>query len=149
MGVCYSLFDSQKLIDYGIGYVRPVCSIQSIKKVEQYLEFYKPDVVLLRGMSKRRAKRSKRTKKLIDLICKVANVQGLSVHQYNRSQIKDVFSQFKSGTSKYKISQKLIEWFPQLAALEIPERKRWMAENNNTGVFDAIALGVVYIYENE
>jgi hypothetical protein len=146
MGVCYSVFDSPKdLVDYGIGYVRPVNSKKSILKVQEYLEFYKPDIVLVRELTKPNSKNNKRNKKLIDLICKKAKEQGLEVHHYNRSQIKDVFKEFKA-ISKYQISKKIMEWFPELEILELPIRKRWMSENHNTGVFDAISLAVCYFY---
>ncbi|MDC9721806.1 MAG: hypothetical protein PSN34_03405 [Urechidicola sp.] len=149
MGVCYAVFDSPKdLVDYGIEYIRPVCSKKSLLKVKQYLDFYRPDIVLLRGISKQRAKHSKRTKKLIDLICEVAKSKGLEVHKYNRRQIQNVFSQFKA-VSKYQVSKKITEWFPELKALELPIRKRWMSENHRTGIFDAIAIALVHFYVNE
>jgi hypothetical protein len=146
MGVCYSVFDSPKdLVDYGIGYVRPVNSKKSILKVQQYLEFYKPDIVLVRELTNPNIKNNKRNKKLIDLICKKAKAQGLEVLQYSRSQIKFVFNEFKV-VSKYQISKKIMEWFPELEALELPIRKRWMSENHNAGVFDAISLALVHFY---
>jgi len=149
MGVCYAVFDSPKdLIDYGVEYVRPVNSKKSLRKVKKYLDFYKPDIVLLRGISKQRIKHSKRTKKLIDLICKVAKDKGLELHMYNRSQIREVFSQFKA-VSKFQVSKKITQWFPELKALELPIRKRWMSENHNAGVFDAIAITLVHFYLNE
>ncbi len=149
MGVCYAVFDSPKdLADYGIGYVRPVSNKKSILKVEQYLDFYNPDVVLLRGISIERIKHSKRTNNLIDRICKIAKEKRLEVHRYDRSQIKDVFSGF-GAISKYQISKKITQWFPELEALELPERKRWMSENHRTGIFDAIAIALVHFYLNE
>ncbi len=149
MGVCYAVFNSPKdLVDYGIEYVRPVNTQKSLRKVEQYLDFYNPDILLLRGISKQRAKHSKRTKKLIDLICEIAKRKGLQVHQYNRNQIQNIFSQFKAH-SKYQISKKITEWFPELESLELPIRKRWMSENHRTGIFDAIAISLVHFYMNE
>jgi hypothetical protein len=146
MGVCYAVFDSPKdLVDYGIGYVRPVNSKKSILKVQQYLEFYKPDIVLVRELTNPNKKNNKRNKKLIDLICKKAKAQGLEVHQYSRSQIKEVFKEFKV-ISKYQISKKIMEWFPELEVLELPIRKRWMSENHNAGVFDAFAITMVHFY---
>lgn len=149
MGVCYAVFDSPKdLVDYGIGYIRPVNSKKSILKVEQYLDFYNPDILLLRGISKERVKHNKRTQKLIDRICKVAKGKGLDVYKYERNQIKEIFSEFKAS-SKYQVSKKIIQWFPELEALELPYRKRWMSENHRTGVFDAIAIALIHFYLNE
>ena len=149
MGICYAVFDSPKnLVDYGIGHVRPVNNVKSLQRVEKYLEFYKPDIILLRGMSIARAKHSKRSQKLIELISQKAKEQNLKVHCYNRSQIKDFFSTYKA-TSKYQISQKIIGWFPFLEVLELPFRKRWMSEDHKTGVFDAIAIALVHLSLND
>ena len=149
MGVCYAVFDSPKdLVDYGIGYVRPVNNKKSILKVEKYIAYFKPDILLVRELTKPNRNTNKRNKKLIDLICKKAKAQGLEVHQYGRSQIKEVFNEFKA-VSKYQISKKIMEWFPELEALEVPIRKRWMSENHNIGVFDAIAMALVHFYLND
>ena len=148
MGMCYALFDSPNdLVDYRVGHVRPVNNRKSIAKVTHYLDYYKPDIVIVRGLTKYNCKNNKRNKKLIDLICKKANEKNLEVLQYNRSQIKEVFNQFEAAT-KYQISKKLIEWFPKLEALEYPYRKEWMSENHNVGVFDAISLGIIHFYLN-
>ena len=103
-GVCYAVFDSPKdLVDYGVGYVRPVNNTKSFNKVNRYLDFYKPDIVLVRALTNPNSKMNKRNKKLIDLICERAKTKGLRVHQYNRSQIKDVFSLFSSTTILFSL----------------------------------------------
>jgi len=148
-GVCYAIFDSpNELIDYGVGYVRPVNSKKSIKKVEKYIAFHKPDIVVVRGLNEPNSKQSKRNQKLINLICKKAKQQGLKVFQYTRGQIKEIFSQFET-TSKYQISRRIIEWFPELESIGYPYRKEWMAEHHNVGVFDAISMALVHYYLNE
>ncbi len=148
-GVCYAIFDSPNdLVDYGIGYVRPVNSKKSIEKVKKYIKFHKPDIVVVRGLNKPNSRQNKRNQKLIDLICKKVKEQGLKVYQYKRSQIKEIFSQFNT-TSKYQISKRIIEWFPELEGLEYPYRKEWMAENHNVGIFDAISMAFIHFYLNE
>lgn len=147
-GVCYAVFDTPNdLVDYGIGYVRPVNNKKSILKVKKYLDFFKPDIVLLRELTNPNSKINKRNKKLINLICDEAHLQKLKIHQYTRTQIKDALSNFKVAT-KYQISKKIIEWFPVLEKCEYPYRKEWMAESHNVGVFDAISLAAVYYYLN-
>jgi hypothetical protein len=148
-GVCYAVFDSPKdLVDYGVGYVRPVSNSKSFNKVNRYLDYYNPDIVLVRALTNPNSKMNKRNKKLIDLICERAKKKGLRVHQYTRGQVKDVFSLF-NVVSKYQISKKIIEWFPVLEGVEYPYRKEWMNENHFVGVFDSISLGIVYYYLND
>lgn len=146
LGVGYALFDSPKnLIDYGIGYIQPVNSKKSLERVKKYVAFYKPDVVIVREIAEQRVKKNKRTFKLIKKICDQARSENLQVITYTRTQIKEVFEQFEAS-SKYHISKKIIAWFPHLEGLQFPKRKRWMNENHNTGVFDAIALGITHFY---
>ena len=145
-GVAYALFGSPtELIEYGIGNIQPVSNRISLKKIKQYIYYYKPDIIITRNLNDLKNRKSKRIAKLIDAICREAREQKLGVHTYTRTEIKSVFEQFKA-LSKYQISQKIIEWFAELKAYEFPLRKRWMAENYNAGVFDAVSLAVVYWY---
>lgn len=146
-GVAYALFNSPKeLIEYGIGNIQPVNNKKAIKKIKQYIDYYNPDVIVIRNINDLKAKKSKRISKLINAICREARAQKLEVHTYTRTQIKEVFKQF-GVTTKYQISQKIIEWFNELKAYEFPKRKKWMAENYNAGIFDAVSLAVVYWYD--
>ncbi len=145
-GVGYALFHTpKKLVDCGLGHIRPVNSQKSLERVRQYLSFYEPDIVLVRGFEKKIAKSYKRTQKLIQAISEIAEQKGLKMHTYTRTQIKEVFTQFGKN-SKYEISQKIIEWYPHTKEYEYSKRKRWMAENHFAGVFDAISLGIVHYY---
>lgn len=145
-GVGYAMFDSpDHLVEYGIGNVSPVSITRSLKKVQRYIAYYQPDIVITRELTPSRLRRSRRTQRLISLICSEARLHSLNVHCYTRKDIQETFKQF-GATSKFQISKKLMEWFPMLENLEYPKRKRWMSEHYNTGIFDAIALGVVYFY---
>jgi hypothetical protein len=39
-----------------------------------------------------------------------------------------------------------MEWFSELKVYEFPKRKSFMAEDYNTGFFDAVSLVVVHWY---
>lgn len=145
-GVAYALFNSPtELVEYGIGNVQPANNKGTLKKIKHYINHYKPDIIITRNINDLKNKKSKRISKLIHAICREARTQNLEVHSYTRTQIKDVFKSFKSYT-KYQISKKIIEWFDELKTYEFPKRKKWMAENYNTGIFDAVSLAVVFWY---
>jgi len=145
-GISYAVFDTpENLVDYGISFVQPISNKKMMEKIREYLDFFKPDIVLARNVNDLKKRAGKRTKKLIDRICAEAKSKGLEVHSYTRSDIQNVFSQFSAST-KYQISKKLIEWYPVLKAYEFPKRGKWMSENHNTGVFDAVSLVMVYWY---
>jgi len=145
-GVAYALFrSSSELIEYGTGSVHPVSNKLSIKKVRKYIDYYRPDVIITRNINDLKRRKSQRIDKLINLICTEARKQQLDIYSYTRTQIKETFKQFKA-TSKYLISQKLISWFRELKDYEFPMRKRWMNENYNAGIFDAISLAITHWY---
>jgi len=145
-GLGYALFGSpDDLIDCGIGYIRPTSNRKTMKRVRQYLDFYKPSVVVTRGNEPVIKRLSLRLERLVKLIEKEAQSQKLKVHSYHRGHIQNVFTQFGANT-KYHVSQKLISWYPQLKKYGFPKRKRWMNESHNTGVFDAVSLAMVFYY---
>ncbi|MEP0264189.1 hypothetical protein [Dokdonia sp.] len=144
-GIGYAVFDTpNNLVEYGIGYVQPMSNKKTMQRVKQYIAYYKPTIIITRNINDQN-KKSKRIEKLIDCICKEARLQNFEVHSYTRTQIKDIFLQF-GATSKYQISQKIIGWYKQLESYTFPERKRWMTENHNTGVFDAVSLAMTHYY---
>lgn len=147
-GIGYAVFNTPKeLVDYGIGYVQPVNNKRSIARVKKYLDYLQPDIILVRNISYSSVKKCKRAKKLITKISEIVKSEGLELHEYSREQIKEVFQEF-DASSKFEISKKIIEWYPTLKEREVPKRKKWMTENNNMGVFDAISLGITHFYIN-
>lgn len=148
IGLGYALFNNPKeLIEYGVNYIQPVCNRKTMKRVREYIKHYKPDIVLVRNIEDKQTRSMKRIQRLIDLISKEAKLQNLKIHSYNRTQIKNVFDQF-GATTKYEISQKIIEWFEELEAYKFPKRKKWMEENHNSGVFDAMSTALTHWYLN-
>ncbi len=145
IGLAYALFNSEKqLLEYGMNYVQPVNNKKLMQRVRKYLDYYKPDVVLLRDVQDIQQS-SKRSKKLLQKIKSEADQQGLKLHQYTRSQIQQVFEVFEI-TTKYEISKKLMEWYPELRQYAYHKRKQWMSEHHNTAIFDAASLAVVLWY---
>jgi len=145
-GIGYAIFNTPKdLVDYGIGYVQPVNNKRSITRVKKYIDYFKPDIILIRNIPYSSVKKCRRAKKLITAISAIVKSEGLGLFEYSREEIKEVFKQF-GASSKFEISKKIIEWFPSLESREIPKRKKWMTEDNNMGVFDAISLGITHFY---
>jgi len=148
-GLGYAVFDSPKdLVDYGMGYIKPVSNTKTITRVKEYIQHYKPDIVLVRAIRQSESRKMKRVENLVAHICNQASAQGLKVYRYNRNQIQEIFSQFGSST-KFHISKKISEWYPELQNIKNPVRKFWETEYHNAGIFDAISLGVTHFYIEE
>ncbi len=140
-GIAYALFHSVKdIVDCGVAYVQPACNIRAKKRVQKYLDFYEPDIVLLRDSGEQAGKRMK---KLVNKIEDVAKDRGLKIHRFSRTLIREVFSGYNAYT-KYEISKVLIKAYPDLKKYAFPERKKWLSENHRAGIFDAVSMGLTY-----
>lgn len=141
-GVAYALFHTaQELLEYGISTVQPATNKKVLQKVKKYINHYKPDIIITRNINDLGSRKNKRIQNVIDAICREARAQNLEVFSYTRTQIKEVFLNFEAE-SKFSISRKIIEWLPELKSYQYPPRKKWMAENYNAGVFDAVSLAM-------
>lgn len=137
----------QKLIDSGIATVRPLCNSGIFDRFEKFLDFYKPQLIVIRDCENLSSCK-KRTQKLIHSITIHAGKVKIPIHHYSREQIRDVFEQF-GATTKYEIAQKIIEWFPELSWRAPKIRKPWKDEDYSMGIFDALALAITHKYLNE
>ncbi len=146
VGYGYAFFETANtLTDCGISYVRPISNAKCLKRIRQFLEYYKPSVIVLEDYEAKGARKSKRVEKLIRNIEALAVEKKLEIKKYSREQVRFVFQQFKAET-KYEIAKVLVTFFPQLKHRTPSYRKLWMAEDHNMGMFDAISLAVTYFY---
>lgn len=134
----------QKLIEHGVITIRPICNAPLLRRIEHFLEFFRPHVVILRD-GEHLPEKCSRVKGLLEEITQLAQAKNIPVQAYSREQMKDVFSTFNTST-KYEIAQKLIEWFPELESIAPKIRKPWESEAYYMGVFDALSLGLTHLY---
>lgn len=135
------------LIDCGITNPLPFCINSFLKRIERFLDFYSPKIVVLRGLTPN-SYRGKQAEQLITSITKLVFERGLPVHHYTRKQIRDVFDIY-DARSKHAIAQKVIERIPELSYLKPKPRKLWMPEDHRMGVIDAVALAITHEHLNE
>jgi hypothetical protein len=136
----------QKILESGIMNVRPVGNERTLKHVRRFAEYFKPEVVLLRDYH-RPTNRGKRIRELITSIVMLAEEYKLPVFRYTRQQVRYAFEQFGAKT-KYEISKKILEGFPELAHRAPRVRKVWEEEDYRMGVFDALSLVATHEYLN-
>lgn len=149
-GLGYVCFEQpeKKLWDCGIVTVRPICNGKILKRINKFVDFFKPAVILVQDCDSNYSRHSKRVTGLVASITKYAEEIKVPIYRYSRQQIRDVFEQF-GAKSKYEIAQKIIAWFPQLASRTPKIRKPWMDEDYNMGVFDAFSLVITHQYLTE
>lgn len=145
-GFGYALMgDPQKLLDYGIVTIRPLCNSRILKRIEKLLDYYKLHIVVTQDYKCPHARYGKRNKELIGTIVELAQRKNLEVHCYTRTQIRDVFEQFNART-KHEVSQTIAKWLPEVAYRLPKLRTVWGMEDYNMVLFDALSLGYTHYY---
>lgn len=145
-GFAYTLFESpEKILDVGLKYIQPASNKENLKKIREYIEYYKPSVIINRNIADAPKRSSKRIAKLLDQITEEVLSQELKIKSYTRTDIKETFLQFGANT-KYEIKQKILYWFPKLNYYDYPPRLEWEGEQPQSHIFDAVSLAACYFY---
>lgn len=149
-GVSFAVFNGPKsLVSCGQKNIFPISLLdKTMDAVKECLQYFEPTVVVLRNSDPSTGLRSKRIATLLQHIEQEAASRKLHVTSYRREDIQTVFSQFEAGT-KYDISRRLIEWFPELDALAFEKRKIFEAESYRSSIMDSVALGITHYYLTE
>jgi len=116
-----------------------------LEKIESIMDDYEPELVILRDYNHPKGHLSQKYKGIWQAIEEQALFKGLPVFKYSRDQVKEVFSSFDAKT-KFEISERIIEWYPQLKSRSPRKRKPWMNEDNQMGIFDAFSLMLTHSY---
>jgi hypothetical protein len=143
-GIAYVLCENpKKIIDFGLKTISRKEYVKWVRKAKELIDFGQPELVLL--MDRPPATLSKRTHLLLLEIEKMALEARLSVIKITRERIRNVFQEFKTKT-KYEIARTIVNWYPQLKSRMPYERKDWLAEHYQMGVFDAFSLMITHYY---
>lgn len=133
------------LVDYGVITVKPLRNPPIVKRIRNFIETFKPELVILEDTECALSKRGKRVHRLLAAIEKQATTSGITVRKYPLEQVRTVFEDF-GAFNKCEIARLIIKWLPELKAREPKPRRLWMAEDYNMGIFDAIALSLTHFY---
>jgi Holliday junction resolvasome RuvABC endonuclease subunit len=137
----------ERVVDFGVLRVRRFRNRRIMRFVEQFVEFYRPTVVVVRSSDERNI-RSERIGELIGQIEASVRNRGIPVHEYSREQVREVFEVF-GATNKDQVVQKVCEMLPVLTPFAPSARRLWDSEDDQMGIFDAVALAVTHQYLTE
>ncbi|MBK7800086.1 MAG: hypothetical protein IPJ53_13370 [Saprospiraceae bacterium] len=142
------LENARKLIDFGAVRINPISNRKVLERIKKCFKYFQPTLVITLDPDGKSSRVGRRTKKLINKIIAFAESEKLSVVQYTRDQIRDVFEGF-GKTTKYEIAQFLLSEFTELEPKRPRERKLWMSEDRNMAIFDALSLAMSWFFLNE
>jgi Holliday junction resolvasome RuvABC endonuclease subunit len=141
-GFGFAILEGDGLVDWGVKSVRGDKNPQSLAKVKELITFYAPQVIILENASSSR--RASRIRELNAHIIETARSYGIRVVSLARKKIRQVFFADGQGT-KHAIAEVLSKRFPDELSLRLPpKRKAWMSEDHRMGIFEAVALIVVF-----
>ncbi len=144
-GMGYVIAENPKeIINYGVARIRPMISSGYIKRLQSFIETYRPSLIIIRDPDGT-GRMSKRIQSILKNFEKQAQELELPIYKYSREQVKEVFEQFE-GSSKYMISKTIAGWYPELKPRMPDLRRNQDSEHYQMGVFDAFALMVTHHY---
>jgi len=145
-GFGFAVFDGpQLLVNWGLRGTKcwPHPRHRYLREIVKLLEVYSPDRIVVEDCLDARSRRGKRGRQLIELIITLAGERGITVRRISRAGLQRAFAPDNACT-KYKIALAVVRRFPELAIRLPPNRKPWMSEPAQMGVFDAVALALAF-----
>jgi len=124
------------LVDWGERIV-PAKTGGLLRKVDELLARYKPDLLVIEDLAVPGARRRKRAGKDIRSIELLALKRGLAAKRISRLGVRDTFA---PGKSKFEVALRLVEIFPALGDRLPRRRKAWMSEDQRTNTYDALGF---------
>jgi hypothetical protein len=133
-----------RLVDWGLAHVSGEKESGAIARFEELLDQFRPDVVILEDSAASGSRRRPRVRKLLEKLQETARERGIEVQALPRLAVIECFSSPDARATKYSITKRLAETFPELAERVPQRRKIWQSEDERIATFDALALAVTY-----
>jgi Holliday junction resolvasome RuvABC endonuclease subunit len=147
-GFGYAVIEGQKtLVDWGVKSSEGDKNGGSIKKVEEMIALYNPQVMVLEDTGGAKgSRRSPRIQKLTKRLVAVAESHAIELALFSQKQVRRFFFGDADGT-KDALAKIIAERFPEELGFRLPPKHRdWMSEDSRMGIFDAMALALAYFY---
>lgn len=134
-----------RLIDWGRKTTRENQNERYIRIVNDLIERYEPDVLVIEDCGVRGARRCRRVQLLIRALLELAKRKHVRCYRCPRLKVIQAFSPVGART-KHQIAAAIANLFPELAPQLPPLRKPWMNENYRMSIFDAVAFALTFFH---
>jgi hypothetical protein len=130
-GFGFSVLEGERLIDWGVKSVKGDKNKQSLLKIKEMISRYHPGVLVFEDYSAKGSRRSPRIRKV-------------RVKLFSRQQVRKAFFADGQGT-KDVLADMLAKQFPEELGFRLPPKRRpWMSEAYQMGIFEAVALVLIF-----
>jgi Holliday junction resolvasome RuvABC endonuclease subunit len=135
-GVGFAVMEGENtLIDWGVKTVKGDKNVQSISKMANLIDHYRPDVIALEDVQSKEFRRRSRVQALIGEIMEMARDERIKVKTFSRKQMHSTH-----GT-KHASAQYYANRFKEELGFRLPEKRRiTTSEPYQMDIFDAVAL---------
>ena len=116
---------------------------QCVGRVAKLLSRYWPEIVVLQDTSADGTRRAARIRRLNEALAILAEAQGAHVTFYSRERVRASFAT-EGFATKQRIAEAVAKHIPMLAQFIPPPRKPWHTEHPRMGLFDAVALIMIF-----
>lgn len=137
------------LLDWGLKEARTDKHIRSLQKIEELIDTYQPDVLVIEDVTDKKCRRCPRVRELLGSIRQLASEKKLTTRSFSRLKVRLAFYDAQAVT-KHEIASVIVGRFPELSPWRPPFRKPWMSEDPRTHLFGSLALALTFIhFENK
>ena len=134
----------ETLVDWGATEIRRDKNAKTLGMAERLIAHYQPAVLVLPETLAKNSKRSPRIKFLCQELGRLAESRKIRVALFSTEQVRRRLLGTATAT-KHAIAENLASRFQaELGASVPPKRRPWMSEDHRMGIFDAVALAVVF-----
>ena len=109
------------LVDWGVKSAEGDKNSQSLKKVEELIAHYQPDVMVLQDTSIKPFRRAERIRTLSKRLITLAARRNVSVALFSHAQVRRVFFADSQGT-KHALAEILAKRFPEELGSRLPRK---------------------------
>jgi Holliday junction resolvasome RuvABC endonuclease subunit len=134
---------TERLVDWGVAQVGTPKHARSLRRADQLIQEYLPDVMIVEDAAGDGSRRCERVERLLRDLRALAAKRGLRTWSFGRGAVRKAFAS-AGATTKEQIAGVLAAWYPELLLRLPPPRKPWMSEDERMGIFDAAALARTY-----
>lgn len=149
-GFGYAVFEKPtELLDFGVSNFRKNSNANKeasgFQKLTALLDFYQPEIVITENIKACDPRRSKPAIRFCDRVAKYCRQHNIGTRLYGAGDVSEVFAVF-GAEKKFSRARLICKWLPELTPRCVPYRRAWQSEHYRIGIFQAIALIIVYYY---
>lgn len=143
-GFGYVAFEGPQCpLDWGVKEIRGRNNDEVRARVSELIDWFQPDVLLLKRDNASALRQSRRTRHLVPSLERMAERCCIDVWTFSRQDIRNRFALIRAVT-KHEIAVAICVQLPEFDLWLPRPRKIWMSEDPRYGIFDAAALVFVF-----